>query len=142
MIKGAGRPSRGRAVAGVALRCGCNMCRRLHLRVLCDVGSAVAVRAQTLKTGMAHHRWRPGRKPCAMAGVALGNGRNMIDRFSQRIRICITAAMAGGTLAGSSGMAHPRRLESRETGVAGVTLSAGRNMVSRFAERGGAIVTS
>lgn len=134
MIEGAGRPAYGRVVAGITLSRGRNMCRGLHLRILGNESAAVTVRARTLETGVVHHRRRPCHKAICVAGVALGNSWNMVDRFGQRIGVHIAAAVAGGTLAGRSRMAHPRRLEGRETGVAGVALRADGDVVGRFAQ--------
>lgn len=45
MIEGAGRPAYCRIVTAIALRRGRNMGRRLHLRILGNKGTAMAVRA-------------------------------------------------------------------------------------------------
>lgn len=127
-------------MAGVALGRGWNMGRGLHLRILGNKGTAMAVRARALETGMAHHRRRPGHKAPGVAGVALGNRRNVIDRLAQGICEHMATAMAAGTLAGCPCMTHPRRPESREAVMTTVALRAGGNVVCRLAQRRCAVV--
>lgn len=141
MIKGGSSPADRRIVAGIALSRGRNMGRGLHLRILGNESTAMAVRARTLQAGVTHHRRHPGHKTSGMAGIALGNGRNMVNRLGQRIGVYMAAAMAAGTLAGRTRMAHPRRPERREAAVAGVALRTGGNVISRLAQRRCAIVT-
>lgn len=56
VIEGGGRPGYGRVVASIALCGGRNMGRGLGLRVLGNVGAAVAGRALSGQSRMAHHR--------------------------------------------------------------------------------------
>lgn len=81
VIEGGSRPADRRTVAGIALCGGRNMGRGLGLRVLGDVGTAVAGRALSGQTGVAHHRWRPGCVAASMAGIALGGRRDMRCRL-------------------------------------------------------------
>jgi len=141
MIEGAGRPTDRRIVASIALSRGRNMGRGLHLRILGNESTAMTVRARTLQARMTHHRRRPGHKSSGVAGIALGNGRNMVDRLGQRIGVYMTAAMAAGTLAGRTRMTHPRRPEGREAGMTGVALRAGGDVVGRLPQRRCTVVT-
>lgn len=77
VIVDAGRPGEGRIVASIALCSGLDMSRGLGLRVLGEVGAAVAGRTLAGQPRMAHHRGRPGRVAAGMAAVALGGGRDM-----------------------------------------------------------------
>jgi len=141
MIEGGSRPGNRRVVAGIALGRGRNMGRGFYLRILGNESAAVTGRARTLEAGVTHHRWRPSHKASGVAAIALGNSRNMVHRFGQRIGENVAAAMAGGTLARRSCMAHPRRLEGRKAGVAGIALRAGGDVVGRLAQRRCAVVT-
>ena len=71
MIEGAGRPGGRRTVAGITLRGSRNMGWRLGLCVLGYVGAAVAGRALTGQSRVAHYGRRPGCIAERVAGIAL-----------------------------------------------------------------------
>lgn len=91
---------------------------------------------------MVHHRRRPGYKAPSVAGITLGNCRDVIDRLAQCIGKGIAAAMAGRALSGSAGMVHPCRFEGREIGMTGFALSRRWDMVGWLAQCGCTIVTT
>ena len=124
MVENASRPGCGRVVAGIALRTGADVRRRLGLCVLGQVATTVATCALAIQTSVAHHCRRPGNKTLRMTGVALHCGRNVLPRLGQGISGHITAAMtgrAGGTRHGA--VTHLRRLERNEAGTAVATVA-------------------
>lgn len=81
MVEGGCRPGYGRVMAGIALGSGLYMGRRLGLRVLCDVGAAVAGRTLAGQPRVIHHRRRPGSVAAGMTAVALRGRRDMCGRL-------------------------------------------------------------
>ena len=150
MVEGTGGPGRviGRnttGMAGIALRRGRNMRRRLALGVLGNIGTAMAGRTLAGQTGMVHRHWRPGKVAALVAGVALVGGGNVRRRFAQRIDRDISAAMTGRAVGdrhrtGCTGVAHHGRLEGRVVGVTDRTLSRRRDVRGWLAERRRAVV--
>ena len=72
-------------MASIALRTRVYMRRRFHLCILGQVSSAMAGRAQAGKPAVIHGGRAPVYKAADMAGIALGDAGNMIDRARQRI---------------------------------------------------------
>ena len=104
------------------------------LRVLRKIRPAVTGRTLPCQPGMTHYRGRPGNKTARVATVALRDSRNVIDCLGLCVGEDISTAVTGGTCSGDSRMAHARRPERREIGMAGVTLGGRWNMRGRLAE--------
>lgn len=86
-ISGAG-PSNCRVVAGITLRCGCQVGRCFGLSIDGRVSSTVASRTisgcnRACCIAVAHGRWRKGRR-IGVAGVTLGSRWNVIGWLAQR----------------------------------------------------------
>lgn len=68
---------------------------RFHLRILGEIGAAMARRTQTRQAAVVHGRWVPGHETTDVTGIALGDARNVIDRTCQgigkKIRPVVTA---------------------------------------------------
>jgi len=140
VIEHGGRPGDGRVMAGRTLCRGRHVGHRLHLRVLRQIGAAVAGRA--LRQGaVIHHGRGPIDEAVAVTGIALAGDRNVRCRLGQRIGKDVGAVVAAGTLAGRPAVAHLGRLEGQVVLVATVALPAGRNVGGRFAKRRRAVVT-
>jgi hypothetical protein len=134
------RPRRDGMMAGVALRGGTYVGRWLGLRVLRNIGAAVASGAIARRywsgsISMAHGR----RREChiiAVADIARRGCRNVGGRFPHRR----DAVMAGGAGSGDAASVGIRgRLKGRGV-VAGVALGAGLDVGYRFAQGIGVVI--
>ena len=76
MVESGSRPSRGRIVAGVALRSGRNMRGRFGLGILRQIATAMAGNTLSSSASMVHDGRRPTAVAAPMAGVALFGGQN------------------------------------------------------------------
>ncbi len=146
VIEGGRCPANGRVVAGITLRRGQNMSRGLGLRVLSDVGAAVAGRAPAGQPGVVHHGGRPGGIAAGVAGITLGSRRDMRCRLGKRIDRNVTAVVASRAVGNRNrprcpGVAHRGRAEGIVVVMAGGALSGSRNMCGWLAQGGCSIVT-
>lgn len=144
MVEGTGCPSRSRVVTGTALRRRRNMRRRLDLRILRNIGTAMA-RGTACQPRMAHGSRRPGGISLVVACVALTGYRNVRGRLGQGIYCDISATVTGRTVtnrhrSGRRRMAHQGRAERSGVFVTGIALSRRRNMCGRFGQRSRSIV--
>ena len=133
-------PTGGGCVAGVALRRGADVGGVLGLRILTQIGTAVAGGAIACCqwagcAGMAHGRRS---KSCAavMAGAALSGSRDMFDRFAN----CCLAVVAAGA-AGVAGLVRITLGCPAASVVATVTAGSRGDVVTWFAGGPAAIVT-
>lgn len=135
------QPGQTGPVTYVARLGGCNMRRRLSRGIHVIVaGSARA----------GHHACmrETGGVPChgGMADIARLRGGDMRRAFRLSIDSSIGAAMAGYAItccyrSGCAGMAHDSGIKRREIGVAHIALGIGRNVIRRFAQGEGSVMT-
>lgn len=144
MVEGAGCPGRRRVVTGAALRRRHNMRRRLDLRILRNIGTAMAERTAG-QSRMAHGSRRPGGITLVVAGVALTGHRDVRSRLGQGINCDISTTVTGRTVANRHRscrcrMAHQGRAERSSVLVTGIALSRRRNMRRRLGLRSRSVV--
>lgn len=137
VIEDCRRPSRSRRVTGIALLGGRDVVRRLHLRVLIDVGTAMTSRAPTSSTGVIHIG---GRERCGRMANVAGRCRRDVRRGLLRgaIRGCVASLAGAGRYSAVVVRGVPRIGH-----VAGVARGIGRGIgevVAAFAARKGVVV--
>lgn len=128
------------AMAGIAL----GRCRNVVGRFAEGIGTVMATGAATGdwrgRRGMVEGCRRPGGGG-AVAGIALGGGRDMGWRFHLGVLCNVCAAVASGTVACRdrrirAGMAHDARREGDEAvHVTDIALRTGRDVGRRLAQR-------